>query len=384
MKYLSLIFTNLGRKKIRTSLTFMSVLVAFILFGLLGAVQTALSQGVDVAGADRLVVRHKVSIIQMLPYSYGNRMAQMDGIDLATHFVWFGGIYQDPKNFFPQMPVDPIPFLDMYPEYELSQDHRDAWLNTRTGAIVGRKLADRFGWKIGDRIPIQATIWTKKDGGRTWEFDIVGIYDSKKKGVDLTQFFFRYDYFDETRRGAEGQVGWYVVRVKNPDQAADVAKNIDDMFANSPYETKAETEGAFVQAFAKQIGNITSIIIAIMSAVFFTILLVAANTMGQSVRERIVELGVLKAIGFTDRSVWAMVLGEAIMLTATAGLIGLGLSWLAVSGMSDSLSGVFPVFYLPVKTVLIGIALTVAVGLVAGSIPSFQAGQLRIADALRR
>ncbi len=359
-------------------------MIAFILYGLLGAVQAALSQGVDVAGADRLVVRHKVSIIQLLPISYTQRISQIEGVDLVTHFVWFGGIYQDPKNFFPQMPVEPESFLDMYPEFTLPANQVEKWKETRTGAIVGRKSADRFGWKIGDRVPIQATIWPKVDGSRNWEFDVVGIYDSDKKGTDLTQFFFRYDYFDETRSRGSGLIGWYVVRVGDPDRAVEVASTIDETFANSPYETKAETEGAFVQAFAKQMGNITAIVIAIMGAVFFTILLVAGNTMGQSVRERIVELGVMKAIGFTDKKVLAIVLSESITLSTLAGGLGLLLSWILVQGMSDSLSGIFPVFYLPSSSIVWGAGFTLLLGFIAGAIPAFQAKQLRIADALRR
>ncbi len=383
MKYFYLIFSSMKRKKLRTILTILSIMVAFILFGYLTAIRQAFDAGVEVAGADRLIVRHKVSLIQLLPQSYEARIERIAGVDNATHSTWFGGIYQEPKNFFAQIPIVPEELFDMFPEYLISDEQKAAWLAKRSGVIVGRGLAERFGWKLGDRIPINATIWAKKDGGRTWEFDLVGIYDGAEKGTDTSQFFIRYDFFDETRAGGTGQVGWYTVRISDPDKAAQVAAAIDAEFANSAYETKAEPEGAFIQGFANQIGNIGFIIMSIMTAVFFTILLVAGNTMAYTVRERTNELAVLKAIGFTDRGVLALVLGESLVLTFVGGIIGLGIAWLLVS-MGDPTNGSFPVFYLPIGDVFLGLLLIVATALVAGFIPALQAQKLQIADALRR
>jgi putative ABC transport system permease protein len=383
MKYLYLIFSNLKRKKLRTGLTLMSILVAFLLFGYLAAIRQAFDAGVEVAGADRLIVRHKVSIIQLLPESYEARIEQVDGVDNAVASTWFGGIYQEPRNFFAQIPIKPEELFDMFPEYIVSDEQKAAWLATRTGALVGRGTMERFGWKLGDRIPINATIWRKKDGGMTWEFDIVAVYDGAEKGTDTSQFFFRYDYFDETRANGQGLVGWYTVRVTDPERAAEVAAAIDAEFANSPQETKTEPEGAFIQGFANQIGNIAFIIISIMSAVFFTILLVAGNTMAYTVRERTNELAVLKAIGFTDRGVLGLVLGESLALTFVGGVLGLGLAMLLVS-MGDPTDGSFPVFYLPVSSLLVGLILIVAMAFIAGILPALQAQRLQIADALRR
>ncbi len=383
MKYLYLLFSSLKRKKLRTSLTMLSIMVAFLLFGYLSAIRQAFDAGIDVAGADRLIVRHKVSLIQLLPQSYEAKIERIEGVDNAMHQTWFGGIYQEPKNFFAQTPVVPEELFDLYPELIISDEHKAAWLENRTGAVVGRGLIKRFGWKVGDRIPINATIWGKKDGGRTWEFDVVGVYDGAEKGTDTSQFFFRYDYFDETRAGGTGLVGWYVVRVSDPDKAAEVAAAIDAEFANSAQETKAEAEGAFIQGFANQIGNIGFIIMSIMSAVFFTILLVAGNTMAYTVRERTNELAVLKAIGFTDAGVLGLVLGESLVITLVGGVLGLGLAWLLVS-MGDPTSGSFPVFYLPTLNIFIGFGLIVAMAFVAGILPALQAQRLQIADALRR
>ena len=385
MKFLHLIWCNLKRKKLRTSLTLLSILVAFILFGFLMAIKQALAGGLSMARQDRLVVRHKVSIIQMLPESYKARMARIPGVVLATHQTWFGGIYQDPKNFFMQNPVVPEEFLDMHPEVVLSPEQKKAWLQTRTGAIVGRKTAERFHWKIGDKVPIQSSIWSKQDGSRLWEFEIVGIYDGDKKETDTTPLFFRYDYFDEARRtGAKGLVGWYTIRVNDPTQAAEVAKRVDQEFENSSAETKTEPEGAFVQAWMSQIGNIVLIVAAILGAVFFTILLVTGNTMSQAVRERTGELGVLKAIGFTNAQVMSLVLAESCLLTILGGVLGLGLACLLVPVLAKALAGLLPLFSLPTHDLFIGLGLSITLGLVTGIFPALQAMRLRVADALRR
>jgi len=383
MKFGHLIWSNLKRKKLRTSLTLLSILVAFVLFGLLSAIKQALIGGVEVAGADRLIVRHKVSIIQLLPESYKARMKRIPGVTLAAHQTWFGGIYQDPKNFFMQNPVVPEEFLEMFPEVLLPPEQKKAWLQTRTGAIVGRKTAERFHWKIGDRVPIRSTIWAKEDRNRTWEFDIVGIYDGRDKGTDTTALFFRYDYFDEARRGGKGQVGWYSIRVRDPAQATEVAKRVDEEFENSSAETKTEPEGAFIQAWAGQIGNIVLIVAAIMGAVFFTILLVAGNTMAQAVRERTGELGMLKAIGFTNAQVVSFVLAESCLLTVLGGTLGLGLAWMLIA-RGDPTGGLLPMFFLPMRDLLIGLGISIALGFLTGIFPALQAMRLRVADALRR
>ncbi|MGH9334851.1 MAG: ABC transporter permease, partial [Vicinamibacteria bacterium] len=365
MKFLRLIGSNLRRKRIRTLLTLSSILVAFVLFGYLAAIRQAFNAGVDVAGADRLVVRHKVSIIQPLPGSYEADIEQIPGVAEATHASWFGGIYQEPRNFFPQMAVKPEEYLSLYPEFQLPEDQKEAWFRTRTAAIAGRATAERFGWNVGDKIPIQGTFATHSGGNKMWEFDLVGIYDGAEKGTDTTQFLFQYDYYDEARDIGRGWVGWYIVRIADPDRAVEVSKAIDDAFANSPAETKAETEGAFVKAFADQIGNIGAIMRAILSAVFFTILLVAGNTMAQSVRERTGELAVLKAVGFTDGQVVRLVLAEAMFLAGLGGFTGLALSWFLIS-LGDPTNGSLPIFYFPTRDVILGVLFVIALGLATG------------------
>jgi putative ABC transport system permease protein len=383
VKFFPLIWSNLRRKKLRTSLTLLSIVVAFVLFGFLSAIKQALTGGVSLEGADRLIVRHKVSIIQLLPESYKARMLRIPGVAAATHLTWFGGIYQDPKNFFMQCPVVPEEFLAMYPEALLPPDQNAAWLRTRTGAIVGRKTAERFHFKIGDKIPIQSSIWSKKDGSRLWEFDIVGIFDGKNKNTDTTPVYFRYDYFEEARPMGKGQVGWYSLRVNDPAQAAEVAKLVDREFENSSAETKTEPEGAFVQAWARQIGDIAYITASILGAVFFTILLVTGNTMSQAVRERTGEIGVLKALGFTNLHVLVMVLSESCLIAVLGGLIGLGLASAAIS-RGDPTGGMLPLFFFPLRDLFFGVGISLALGLITGLFPALQAMRLRVADSLRR
>lgn len=383
MKFLYLVWSNLRQKPLRTALTMLSIFVAFVLFGLLCAVREAFQGGVSAAGADRLIVRHKVSLIMTLPVSYGARMANIPGVAEAMHWTWFNGIYQDePKNFFGSFPVEPEKLLSIFPEYVLSPEQKANWLKTRNGAIIGQSLVDRFGWKIGDRVPLKSPIWPRAND-EAWEFEIVGVYAAGKQTTDTTGFFFRYDYFDEGRTRDKGTVGWYPVRVKDPDQATQVARAIDEEFANSPYETKAEPEGAFMQGFAEQIGNIGAILVGILSAVFFTILLVAGNTMAQAVRERTQELGVLKALGFTNLRVLMLVLFESMMMATLSGLAGLGAAW-AYAAQGSPAPGLLPIFYLPKEALAVGVGLAVGLGLVAGIIPAVQAMRLQIAAALRR
>ncbi|MFM8534931.1 MAG: ABC transporter permease [Acidimicrobiia bacterium] len=381
MKFLPLLWSSLWRKKIRTIFTLLSVFVAFLLFGLLMTIRGAFSFGVEIAGLDRLVLIHKVALIMPLPVSYKERLAATEGVSIVSHQTWFGGVYQDPANFFAQMVVEPEPFMKIYPEFEIPADQVKAWLGDRQGAIVGVDLAKRFGWKVGDRIPITGTISQPKQG-QTWEFNIVGLYDGGPS-VDKTQFFFRYDYLDENRAGGQGLVGWYVVKIADPSQAQQMGAKFDAMFANSSAETKTTTEKGFVEGFAKQVGDIGAIMVAILIAVLFTMLLVAANTMAQSVRERTSEMGVLKTLGFSNASILSLILGESVLIAVLGGSLGLGVAWLIVQG-GDPTNGMLPIFVLPTRDVILGAVMIVVLGLIAGALPAFTAMNLKITDALRR
>ena len=384
MKYLHIVWRNLLRRKIRTTFTLLSVFVAFVLFGILMAVRAAFAFGVDLAGVDRLMILNKISIILPLPSSYAERVRNLEGVTLVTHANWFGGYYQEVKNQFANMAVDADTFLDMYPEFIIPPDQKKAFLADRQGAVVGIDTAKRFGWKIGDRIPLQATIFRRPDG-QAWEFNIDAIYDSPVKGTDKTQLFFHYEYLNEALRGVglSDQVGWYIIRVADPEKSPGIAKKIDEMFANSPAETKTDTEKAFVAGWAKQVGNVGLITQLVAAAAILMILLVTANTMAQSIRERTGELAVLKTLGFGDGRVLGMVLLESCVIALVGGLAGLALSWQIVAA-GDPTGGFLPVFYFPVRDLVLGVLLVITLGILAGAIPAWQAGRLRIVDALRR
>ena len=385
MKFLHLVWRNLMRRKIRTFITIMTVMVAFVLFGMLMAIRAAFSMGVEVAGADRLMMIHKVSIIQLLPKSYGDRIRATDGVTEVSHANWFGAYYQEPNNFVQNMAVEPESWLRMYPEFEVPEDQKKAWFADRTGAIIGADLAKKWGWKLGDRVPLISPIYRKPDGS-PWDFTIDGIYDSAKPGVDKTQFFFHWEYLNETFRNSgflNSQVGWYVIRVADPATSDQLAKKIDAMFANSSAETKTATEKAFVSDFAKQVGDIGAIMQAIAGIVMFFILFVAGNAMAQSVRERINELGVLKTLGFGDGRVLSLVLLESCAIAVLGGGLGLLLSWSFITIVGDPTGGLLPIFHFPPRDLVLGIVLVFVLGVGTGLLPAMQASRLKIVDALR-
>lgn len=384
MKYFGLIWKNVWRKKIRTSLTLLSVFVAFLLFALLSAIGYAFKSGEDVADAERLIIIDKVSLINPLPMAYKNRIAATEGVHSVTHASWFGGYYQEPRNQFAQFPTDPYEYFSMYPELDMPEEQLDNWAKNRQGAVIGRELAEQFGLEVGDRIPIQATIWTKADGGRTWEFDIEGIFETSDPRGSTAFFLFQYDYFEEARAFGKGTVGWYILRVTPDADPVQVANAIDLQFANSANETETSTEAAFAQSFAKQFGNIGLIVTMILGAVFFTLLLVSGNTMSQSVRERISELAVLKTLGFTDRSVLGIVLAEAVLIMLMGGLLGLGIGWLLVMGAAQQLGAFLPGIFLSPEAILTAVGIMIGAGIVAGIFPALKAMRLSIIDALAR
>lgn len=384
MKFLPLVLRNLTRRKIRTFLTVASIFMAFVLFGVLMALRAAFTLGVEVAGADRLMTIHKVSLIQLLPRSYMERIRGLDGVTDVSHANWFGAYYQEPGNFIANMAVDPESWLRMYPEFTLPEDQKKAWIANRTGAIVGISTAEKFNWKVGDRVPLISPIYRKPDG-LPWEFTIEGIYDSPVKGTDKTQFFFHWDYVNETFRDTQvaNQVGWYVMRVADPAASDQLAKRVDMLFANSPAETKTATEKAFVSDFANQIGDIGAIMMAITAVVMFFILFVAGNAMAQSIRERTSELAVLKTLGYSETLILTLVLLESVTIAVVGGGLGLAAAWMIIA-QGDPTNGMLPAFYLPVRDLVAGIGLVLLLGLGTGLLPALQARRLKIVTALRK
>ena len=384
MNSLHLVRKNLGRKKLRTTFTLFSIIIAFVLLTLLGALKHAFLLGLDLAGADRLITMHRVSFIQPLPMAYVNRIAAIDGVEDVAHYTWFGGYFQDPKRQFGLFPTDLETLADVYPEYTIPEDQRQALLETRTGLLVGKALADAYGWKVGDRVPLGSTIYPQNDGNYFWEFDITAIFTGSGEGGDEMQAFMHYDYFNEARAHSRDTIGWIVTKIADPDQSEAIAEAIDERFANSPTETKTSSEKGWVASFAAQFGNIGLIVQAVLACVFFTLLLVAGNTMAQAVRERTNELAVLKTIGFSDRRVMAMVLAESLLMSVIGGGIGLLLGQVFVGGARAAAAQFLPGLSVPPETLVAGLIGTVLLGLVAGFLPAWQAMRLNVVTALAR
>jgi len=382
MKFARLIFANLFRKPARLLLTIGSFAVALFLFVFLGVVSDAFNRGSDVAGADRLITINRTSIINTIPLSYRDKILRIPGVKCVTFDNWFGGVYQEEKNFFPQFVIDPENQRQVFSELVIPDDQWKTFLGDRDGAVVGAATMKRFGWKIGDRIPIKTTLYGL--AGQAWEFNIDGVYHGKRPQDDETQFWFQWDAFEErVPERLKGQIGWYTLRVNNPDDSPRIAKAIDAEFANSPYETKTETESAFAAGWVKQFGNIQFLIVTIGSVVFFTLLLVTGNTMAISIRERTPELAILKAIGFSDRAVLGFVLSESVVI-ALIGCVGLLLAVIAVPALSGVMAGMLPTLILPPRVLIYGFVAALAVGFASAIIPGIGAMHLRVVDALRR
>ena len=384
MKFLPLLWAQLFRKKTRTILTLLSVLVAFLLFGLLQAVQIAFESGADAADAKRLLTTARYSIIEPLPMAYGRQIEQVSGVVGVASADWFGAKYQNESNAFAVFAVDPARYLDMYPEFTVAPAQRDAFIKTRTGAIAGQRLVDRYGWKVGQKLPIASEIHTKTDGTLNWEFDLVGVLDAEDPAVrgNTDVVLINVAYFDEARQFGRGKTGWYIVRIADSERAKTISADIDRQFMNSPDETKTQPEKEFAIGFAKQIGDVGALVTRILFAVFFTILILTGNTMAQAIRERIPELAILKTLGFSDGAVTALVLGEALLLLLLGGAAGMATAVSLMPGLNGATGGRFPPLFVAAETWVLAAGLAVALASAIGLPPALRVRRLRIVDAL--
>jgi putative ABC transport system permease protein len=384
VRFLPLLWAQLFRKKTRTVLTLLSVLVAFLLFGLLQAVQIAFESGADAADAKRLLTTARYSIIEPLPMAYGRRIEGVAGVVGVASADWFGAKYQNESNAFAVFAVDPARYLDMYPEFTVAPAQREAFIKTRTGAIAGQRLVDRYGWKVGQKLPIASEIHTKTDGTLNWEFDLVGVLDAEDPAVrgNTDVVLINIAYFDEARQFGRGKTGWYIIRIADSEQAKTIATDIDRLFTNSPDETKTQPEKEFAIGFAKQIGDVGAIVTRILLAVFFTILILTGNTMAQAIRERVPELAILKTLGFSDGLVTALVLGEALLLLLLGGAAGMGIAVSLMPGLNGATGGRFPPLFVAGETWLLAAALALGLALAIGLPPALRVRRLRIVDAL--
>ena len=379
-KYAPLVLTALLRRKTRTVFTLLALFAAFLLIGLLQAVNSVLAGGADFLGANRLITQAKTSFTQPLPKRLLPQIEAVPGVERVSHSQFFGGQYQDPKNFFAQFVVNPQRLRDTYPEWTMPEDQWRAFVSTQDGAIVGRVLAEKFGWKVGDIVPLNSMIWVKEDGSRVWEWRVVGIFGGRDEEWNERAglMYLNYGQFDQAvMRGARGLAGVFVVRVRDPQQSERIAAAIDRKFENSRDETKTQNEQAFQLGFLKQLGDIGFIVNAISGAVFFTILILTGYTMSQAVRERIPELAVLKCLGFTDRSVLGLVLAESLALCLIGALAGMAGATLVLQNLPPE----FPVSADLRVWLFAGVAVLV-LALAVGLPPALHAMRLRIVDAL--
>jgi putative ABC transport system permease protein len=380
MKYFSLIWAGLWRKKTRTVFTMLSVVVAFLLFGLLQGINAGFSTVLENLEVDRLYTSAKTNMTDGLPISYANRIKSVDGVRSLSHWTYFGGYLRDARNPIPAFATDPVPLFQIYKEIKIRPEYIEAMHKTRTGVLVAEPLAKANGWKIGDRVPLGTSIWTTKDGSSTWQFDVVGTFDASAYGAGFPSFYINYDYFDEARAFGTGVVHYYLIGMKDPRQAAQISRKIDSMFENSSNETRTQTESALAQMQLKQLGDINFIANAIVGAVLFTLLFLTANTMMQSVRERTSELAVLKTLGFSDEKVLTLVLVEALLLCIAAALVGLALA--STVFMSPGLKRIFGNFSMPMIVVGMGVGMALLLAFVSGLPPAWRAKRLNIVDAL--
>jgi putative ABC transport system permease protein len=380
MKYFSLVWAGLWRKTTRTVFTMISVVVAFLLFGLLQGINQGFGTALSNLDVDRLYVSARTSMTDGMPISYLSRIRAVPGVRAVSMWAYFGGYFREAKTPIPAFATDATELFKVYKEIIIRPEYIEAMEKTRTGVLVGEELAKKHGWKVGDRIPIGTSIWTNKSGSNTWEFDVVGTFDASAYGAGFPTFYLNYSYFDEARSFGSGDVHYYIVSVQDPTQADRISHAIDDMFANSTVETRTQTESALAQSQLKQLGDINFIANAIVGAVLFTLLFLTANTMMQSVRERTSELAVLKTLGYSDAKVLTLILIEALLLYLFAALFGIALAALAFE--SPGLQTLFGNFHMPVIVGLMGFGIAVLLAFVSGFPPAWRARQLNIVDAL--
>lgn len=380
MKYFRLVWAGLWRKKARTVLTMISVVIAFLLFGLLQGINQGFGTALESLDVDRLYVSARTSMTDGMPISYLSRIRSVPGVRAVSMWAYFGGYFREAKTPIPAFATDTTALFEVYKEIKIRPEYIEAMEKTRTGVLIGEELAKKHGWKVGDRIPIGTSIWTNKSGSNTWEFDVVGTFDASDYGAGFPTFYLNYSYFDEARSFGTGDVHYYIVSVQDPTQADRISRDIDAMFENSTVETRTQTESALTQAALKQLGDINFIANAIVGAVLFTLLFLTANTMMQSVRERTSELAVLKTLGYSDGKVLTLVLVEALILCLFAALLGIGLAALVFE--SPALQKLFGNFSMPYIVAGMGLGLAVLLAFISGFPPAWRARQLNIVDAL--
>jgi putative ABC transport system permease protein len=378
----TLIRKNLFRKKSRAILLTFSIMIAFLIFGALGAFYKVWTSGSTAAADDRLVTTNRINFTVSMPFAYWARTQAVEGVRNVTHASWFGGYYQDQTNLVQTFAIDPETYLAAYPEMVIPAEQRDAFINTRDCLLVGTDLTEQHGWSLGDRIPLLSNIWQKTDGTSSWEFTICAIFDGESETFPANYTMFHYDYYNEALAFNQNAIGWMVVNTTDPALNDEVSTAIDALFANSPAETKTSTEAAFNEAFIEQLGNIALILIGVVGAAFATILMIVGTTMVMSVQERTKEIAVMKTLGFQAPRIFRMILSESVLLSLIGGLLGMGLATLIIIAVAPEIAGFLPGLSMPPELFALSVGMMLALGLVTGFIPAWNAQHVRIVDAL--
>tara|TARA_R110002073_G_scaffold4321_5_gene28539 strand:+ start:3448 stop:4605 length:1158 start_codon:yes stop_codon:yes gene_type:complete len=382
MNDFTLIRKNLFRKKMRAGLLIFSIMIAFLIFGVLGAFYSVWTSGTSTAADNRLVTVNRINFTVSMPFAYWGRVEGVEGVTNVSHASWFGGYYQDPANFIQTFAVDPESYLAVYPELTMPDEQRAAFINTRDCLLVGADLATQYEWSVGDRIPLLSNIWQKQDGSASWDFEICAIFDAEDEKVPANYAIFQYDYYNEALAFNRDNIGWMVLTTADASLNESVGREIDALFANSPAETETSTEAAFNEAFIAQMGNVAMILLFVVGAAFMTILMIVGTTMVMAINERTKEIGVMKTLGFPAPRIFRMVLIESILLSLVGGLLGLGLASLLIAGSAAAIAGFLPGFSMPPSVMLIGVGLALALGFITGIIPAINAQRVTIVTAL--
>ncbi|NQY42463.1 MAG: ABC transporter permease [Legionellales bacterium] len=384
MSILYLVKKNLLSHKIRSALLILCIFIAFIVYGVLKSFEQAMNAGVELSGANRLVTVNKINFTQPLPYAYYNRVRNISGVKNVSFARWFGGYYQDPKNFIVTFAVDPSSYLEIFTELVVKPEEKDAFLKDKKGLLVGRNIANKYGWKIGDNVPISSNIFFNKKGGHTWDFNLRGIYDGEQAQTDTNQVILHYDYFNLSSTFGKDSIGWLIILTEDASLNEQVAKKIDSMFSNSAFETRTASESAFNKAFIEQIGNISLIIQSVVTVAFLTILMIVGNTMYLAIEERVKEIAILKTLGFKNRIIFNMILSETLLLTLIGGIPAIICAYAIIKALNFVVGGFLPGLIMPMDVIIYSLLWMILLSMLTGIIPAYNAVKLNIITALNK
>lgn len=384
MNRLTIVRKNLFRKKTRSTLLILSISIAFLLFGALGAFYKVWTSGAAVSEENRLITVNRINFTVSMPYAYYGRIQQVDGVARVSHANWFGGYYREPSNFLQTFAIEPASYLDVYPELVMPPEQRARFIEDRNCLLAGRAIVDQWGWEIGDPVPLQSNIFTRADGQDAWTFELCAVFEGDEAAIPTNYAMFHYELFNETISFGQDSLGWFPILSESADRNDEVIAAIDEMFANSAAETETSTEAAFNEAFANQFGNIALILVLVLGAAFATILMIVGTTMVLAISERTKEFGVLKTLGFSSNTIFTMVLAESTLLSLVGGIIGMSIAGGLVTLAASAPGSPLPTLAMTPDIIALSVGFMVLLGLITGLAPALRAQRLRIVDAFAK